>query len=195
MPTVITHIAPAIALGYGLSRGRVPVAAWALGAALAALPDADAIGFRLGVPYGHVFGHRGFSHGLVFALCVAVCVSLIFWLCTRRHYRFSVLLAYFSIVAVSHGLLDAFTNGGLGVGFFSPFSNHRTFFPARPIAVAPLNIHVFLARWNPRVLESEIVWVLIPCLVLSIVLRAVLGPGTKTEPGSRSLKLAERGEG
>nr|HRC76832.1 rhodanese-like domain-containing protein [Kouleothrix sp.] len=32
-----------------------------------------------------------------------------------------------------HGVLDAMTDGGLGVAFFAPFSATRYFFPFRPI--------------------------------------------------------------
>ena len=36
-----------------------------------------------------------------------------------------------------HGLLDAMTDGGLGVAFFSPFDNRRYFLPWTPIRVIP----------------------------------------------------------
>ena len=44
----------------------------------------------------------------------------------------------------SHGLIDALTNGGLGIAFFAPFSNERFFFSYRPIEVSTLNIRHFL---------------------------------------------------
>jgi hypothetical protein len=39
-----------------------------------------------------------------------------------------------------HGFFDAMPDGGLGVAFFAPFTNHRYFFPWRPIPVAPLSL-------------------------------------------------------
>jgi hypothetical protein len=33
------------------------------------------------------------------------------------------------LATAGHGLLDAMTNGGLGLAFFSPFDNHRYFLP------------------------------------------------------------------
>jgi hypothetical protein len=40
-----------------------------------------------------------------------------------------MLIAHFSFVTASHGMLDAMTDGGLGVAFFAPFDNARYFFP------------------------------------------------------------------
>jgi len=45
---------------------------------------------------------------------------------------------YFFLATASHGLLDALTDGGLGVAFFAPFDNHRYFLPWRPIHVSPI---------------------------------------------------------
>jgi len=38
------------------------------------------------------------------------------------------LFAYLFLATASHGVLDAMTNGGLGVAFFSPFDNRRSRF-------------------------------------------------------------------
>src|SRR5215831_7502105 len=47
------------------------------------------------------------------------------------------LFAYLFLATASHGVLDAMTNGGLGVAFFSPFDTTRYFLPWRPIRVSP----------------------------------------------------------
>jgi len=39
----------------------------------------------------------------------------------------------------SHDLLDALTDGGLGIGLFSPLTWRRYFFPIRPLPVALLS--------------------------------------------------------
>ena len=44
--------------------------------ALSLLPDADVIGFALGVEYGDPWGHRGATHSLTFALAVAAALGL-----------------------------------------------------------------------------------------------------------------------
>jgi inner membrane protein len=46
-------------------------------------------------------------------------------------------------VKASHGILDAMTDGGLGVAFFSPFDDTRCFFPFRPIKVSPIGLSFF----------------------------------------------------
>ncbi len=35
------------------------------------IPDLDAIGFWLGVPYKSFFGHRGFTHSIAFAVLLS----------------------------------------------------------------------------------------------------------------------------
>lgn len=70
MPTVITHAAVPICLGLGLGLKVIPPRLLFAGIALAMLPDADVLSFKLGVSYGNVFGHRGFTHSLLFALVV-----------------------------------------------------------------------------------------------------------------------------
>jgi inner membrane protein len=44
--------------------------------ALSLLPDADVVGFSLGLEYGDPWGHRGATHSLAFALAVAAIVGL-----------------------------------------------------------------------------------------------------------------------
>ena len=67
----------------------------------------------------------------------------------------------FLLATASHGLLDALTDGGLGVAFFAPFSDARYFFPWRPIAVSPIGARFFSAR-GAAVLISEFVWLWLP---------------------------------
>jgi inner membrane protein len=78
---------------------------------------------------------------------------------------------------VSHGLLDAMTNGGLGVAFFAPFSNERYFLPWRPILVSPLSIHVFFgSRKGLRVMWSELGWIWLPAALVFLVGLALRQP-------------------
>ena len=78
----------------------------------------------------------------------------------------------FAVVFVStasHGVLDAMTTGGLGVAFFSPFSNRRYFFPWQVIQVAPLGIRRFFSERGIVVLGSELVWIWLPCSALALI--------------------------
>jgi inner membrane protein len=72
----------------------------------------------------------------------------------------------------SHGLLDAFTDGGLGPALLAPFANGRIFFPWRPIRVAPLGLGRFFSAEGLRVLRSEAVWVLLPSIALALTAHA-----------------------
>ena len=166
MPTVFTHAAAAVALGKVYARAEVPARFWLLSASCAVLPDADVLGFAFRVRYGDVLGHRGLSHSLAFAAALGLLVALLFFRDERtRPRRLWPLAGYFAAVTASHGLLDALTDGGLGVAFFAPFENGRYFFPWRPIEVSPIGAG-FFSRRGLAVLASEFVWVWLPSLLL-----------------------------
>ena len=158
MATILTHAVVAAALA-PLAPADVPRSRAAFALVVAAIvPDLDVIGFRLGVPYAHLLGHRGFSHSILFAALLAAVIAR-FGLETARRWR-----AFFVLVAAiaSHGILDAFTDGGLGVGFWIPFSNERFFAPVRPIPVSPIGIDASV----PGILRVEFVYVWLPVLGL-----------------------------
>lgn len=177
MPSPFTHAFAGLALGTVMVPGSPR---WiAAGVALAILPDADFIGFKLGIPYASMLGHRGLSHSLLFAACVSTAVVLV----ARWRRRAApaeragratpplprLLWPYLVLAALSHGLLDALTNGGLGIAFFAPFSAERHFFPWRPIVVAPLSVRRFFANRGVVVIASELAVVWIPGLALATV--------------------------
>jgi len=80
------------------------------------------------------------------------------------------LFVWFTAVTASHGLLDALTNGGRGIAFFAPFSDHRYFFPWRPIQVSPIGVGFFSAR-GLRVLASEAGWIWVPSAIIAVSAR------------------------
>lgn len=125
------------------------------------LPDLDVITFHFGVPYGHPFGHRGFSHSILFALLWSF---LLMFTVGRRHKLVWFLVIFLSII--SHGLLDAITTGGLGVGFFIPFNDDRFFFPFRVIKVSPLGVGKFFSEWGLQVIFSELKFIVLPCFII-----------------------------
>ncbi|WP_262891175.1 metal-dependent hydrolase [Psychroserpens algicola] len=71
---------------------------------------------------------------------------------------------------LSHGLLDAITTGGKGVGFFIPFDNSRFFFPLRVIKVSPIGIEKFFSEWGVNVIVSELKYIAVPCGIILTVL-------------------------
>jgi len=70
---------------------------------------------------------------------------------------------------ISHGLLDAMTSGGKGIGFFIPFNNERLFFPFREIVVSPIGIKKFFSEWGLQVIFSEVKYIIIPCILILLV--------------------------
>jgi inner membrane protein len=165
MPTIITHPAVPIAMALGLGRGLISSRLLLAGVVASVLPDLDVIAFRIGVPYAANFGHRGFSHSLLFALLAAIAGA-----CLCR-FLFSTFLRSFFLIfitIVSHGVLDAFTNGGLGIAFLWPWSAERFFSPVQVIEVAPLGIARFFSPKGSVVLLSEFFWVWLPFIGLAI---------------------------
>lgn len=80
------------------------------------------------------------------------------------------------MATISHSLLDALTDGGMGVALFSPFDNRRFFFPLRPIEVASFGVGWLFTRRGAAVLASELRWVWLPSGILAgivLLLRTV----------------------
>jgi inner membrane protein len=169
MPTILTHAIAGIAIAQAVApcSRRAEVSWFAAGFAM--LPDADVIGFRFGVHYGDLLGHRGLTHSLLFAGLLAAVVTRFL----RHRDLAGNLQVFFCLFAAtaSHGFLDAFTNGGLGVAFFAPFDHTRYFFPVRPILVSPLNLSAFGTRRGAAVLFSEMQWVWLPSIAVLVPAR------------------------
>jgi inner membrane protein len=177
LATPLSHLAVPLALTAALGPDIVPPGLMALALACAVLPDIDALGLWLGIPYEHPFGHRGFTHSLPFSVALAGAGSL---LAPPLGAQSSTAFLVLFVSAASHGLLDALTNGGLGIAFFSPFSHRRTFLPWRVIEVSPLRPSALFSRHGLRVLCSEMRWVWGPCLVFGLLgwtMRALVGRG------------------
>jgi inner membrane protein len=168
MPTFITH--PAVALGAAPCL-RAVRRRWAIvltGVLLTMVPDLDVVAFRFGIPYGHMLGHRGLSHSILFAVLVSALAALFFR--QPQAGRWLLVWGYLFVCAVSHGLLDALTNGGLGVGLLIPFSSRRFFFDIRPIDVSPLSLERFLGGRGLAILQNELVVVWLPAALLFVAI-------------------------
>jgi len=172
MASAISHALAGLSIGTCFYRPRISKLAWVAGAACSVLPDIDVIGFRCGIHYGDFWGHRGFTHSLLFAALLACAAVAI--MCRNKNLgigRFP-LLAYLFLATASHGLLDAMTNGGLGVAFFSPFDNTRYFLPWRPILVSPISMHRFFSGRGYAILENELLWIWIPAILFGAIVLA-----------------------
>ena len=172
MASAFSHAVAALSIGTCFYRPQFPKRIWVAGALCSVLPDIDAVGFRYGIHYGDFWGHRGFTHSLIFAALLSVVVTTVL---TRRGMiaigRFS-LFAYLFLATASHGALDAMTNGGLGVAFFSPFDNRRYFLPWRPIIVSPISITRFFSGRGYAVLQSELLWIWAPAILFGAAVLA-----------------------
>ena len=174
MPTVLSHPAPLLCLGLACGRrlasGRLLLA----GVVCSILPDLDVIAFRFNVSYADILGHRGLSHSLLFALAAGLLAALAAPLLKSGRWAAFLVCAG---GALSHIVLDAMTNGGLGVALFWPFSEARYFFPWRPIAVSPLSLRHFFAQGGLAVLKSEAVWIWLPSLAAMAAILLLRGTG------------------
>ena len=132
----------------------------------AILPDIDVIAFKFGIPYEHMLGHRGLTHSILFAIFWALALTFSFGKLHKQLYFF---VLFFS--TISHGILDAMTSGGRGVGFFIPFSDERYFFPFRGIRVSPIGIEKFFSEWGVQVILSELKFIFLPCALILLFLR------------------------
>jgi len=130
-----------------------PFGAGVLWSGLSLLPDADVIGFRLGVHYEDTWGHRGATHSLAFALGVAL-VALLVAKAARLPALRTALITL--VVVSSHSLLDTLTDGGLGCALLWPFSDERFFAPWTPLPVAPIG-RAFLSSAGLRVAVVELI--------------------------------------
>lgn len=174
MASVFSHTVVALAVGKLSIVRSMPSRFWWLSILCSILPDIDVLSFAFGINYGDVLGHRGLTHSLSFALVLAFLVvqvwfrdvptwTLMWW----------VLIAHFFIVTASHGMLDAMTDGGLGIAFLAPFDNTRHFFPWRPVLVSPIGIAPFFSRYGFDVLVSELLWIWLPVGALVLVMKTI----------------------
>jgi inner membrane protein len=167
--TLITHALVATSAWTAFRNCERPRRLLGLGVLAAMAPDVDVVGLWLGIPYEAMAGHRGITHSLAFAAALA-------WIFARwvraptddaRQRRRALL--YLFLATASHGLLDAMTNGGLGVAFFAPFSAARFYLPWRPIWVSPMGLCAFFTLSGREAIFSEVMWLWGPAELFAIV--------------------------
>ncbi len=155
-----------------------PFSMMVVGGGLSLLPDADAVGFALGVAYEDPWGHRGATHSIVFALAIGLLAAAL----ARRMGRSA---GWAGLVAgglvLSHPLLDMLTDGGLGCGLFWPLRYDRLFWPWRPLPVAPIGADFFTMEGLPVALTE--LWVFAPFVVYA------LWPGGWGRPRQGALRI------
>jgi inner membrane protein len=183
MASLLTHAAVGAALGQAANaKLRQRPVFWAVAILCSILPDFDVVGFQFGVRYGDLWGHRGLAHSLLFAAVVAAGFALALEREARDRWK---LAGLFFVITASHGVLDALTNGGLGVAFFSPFDTHRYFLPWRPIRVSPIGARAAFSSRAVQVMEHES-WIWGPSLALFAALWAYRRSSTKPTTSTSS---------
>jgi len=163
MASAFSHAAVALAVTWAWRTPSIPPRVYGLSVLCSVLPDADVLGFAVGIDYGDLWGHRGLTHSLAWAWLIGVVVVAGgFRDAVPGSRRWALLVLHFFLVTASHGVLDAMTSGGLGVAFFAPFDTTRYFFPWRPVLVSPIGIEPFFSRDGLEVLKSELIWIWAP---------------------------------
>jgi inner membrane protein len=173
MASAFSHAVAALSIGTCFYRPEIPKRIWLAGVVCSVIPDLDVIGFRFGIRYADFWGHRGFTHSLVFAALLAAVVTVVMFRRGASGIGRLALLAYLFLATASHGLLDAMTNGGLGVAFFSPFDNTRYFLPWRPIRVSPIAVTRFFTLKGFAILLNEAVWIWLPAIMFASLVLTV----------------------
>lgn len=165
MPTFLTHPAVPLAMGLALGRKTAPPALTIAGVAVSVLPDLDILTWYMGIPLSHEYGHRGFSHSILFAVLAALIGARML---KAHKIPWPMAVGFLFISTISHGILDAFTNGGHGIAFYWPWSETRYFAPYRVIQIAPIHLERILPNRILVVLVSEIMWLWFPLLFLGL---------------------------
>jgi len=112
-------------------------------AALSAMPDADVLAVAMGAHDSGFAGHRGASHSLSVAIAVGVVCAL-----AARKLGWPVLRTAIAgtLAVASHGILDAFGEGGRGIPLLWPFSHARFMSPLRLLPDAPRGLRLLSSR-------------------------------------------------
>ncbi|MCB9546656.1 MAG: metal-dependent hydrolase [Myxococcales bacterium] len=141
----VAHVAVGLVAGrlYARSAGVPPWRAMLAFSVLSLAPDLDVLGNRLGIKYADPWGHRGATHALFFALVAGLVLAAV---AAKSGHPFRRAALFAVPVLASHGVLDAFTDGGHGAALWWPFSDARVFWPWQPLPVAPIGRRMLSAR-------------------------------------------------
>jgi inner membrane protein len=199
MASPVTHFLVGAGCAVPLTRrrpdGHRKTPAWLvlLCGGLGMAPDLDLLLWGR-VPYAAFLGHRGFFHSPFFALLVATALALLVRAVDRSPGRLAAVATGLAmwLAMSSHAVLDAMTDGGLGVMLLYPFSQGRFFLPWRPIVVAPIGLHALTLGRVAQILRSETPFIL-AALVLAFALRAWLARGRAARPAAHLRRSRDGG--
>ena len=176
MATVFSHALVGAAIVSLFPKKYRNKKSYGIAALSAVVPDFDYLGFIQRIPYDSLWGHRGMTHSILFAVLLAAVFAI--WAKNKNEKTYLGFFILFFLTTISHACLDACTNGGLGVAFYSPYNTLRYFFPWRPIQVSPMGMGFFSER-GLVVLLSEFYWIILPSVMIFLV-RGILNKAKKT---------------
>jgi inner membrane protein len=156
LPSAFAHAAVGATFSLALPKAARPAWLAVALAALAASPDLDVAGLRMGIAYEDPLGHRKLTHSLPFAAAIAL-ASWPLWR-LGRFARPGLAVGLVFAALASHGLLDTFTDAGLGAGLLIPFDAHRFFAPFRPLLTSPLSVRAFFTTHGLEIIVNEMLW-------------------------------------
>lgn len=183
VPAVLSR---AFVLPDGYAR-RVAIA----GAICGSIPDLDVVTYALEIRANEPLGHRGLFHSLPFALLVALVATAI--VCRKLDKRSPAVRSIFVFLLAStaaHGLLDAVTQGEVGVALFAPFSDARLSSPVKLLAACPVGLTEYLGYFGLLSIANELLYAVIPVVLAVSIVRARREDAAETEPDPRRLAIA-----
>jgi inner membrane protein len=123
----LTHIALGACIGEAFAGKTVGKKAMLWGILAQSIPDIDFLAAMWLDTSSNLLAHRGFTHSILFAAILTPFLALAAEKWHRPHnISFLKWTAFFASTILSHILLDAFNN--YGVGWFEPFNHYRISF-------------------------------------------------------------------
>ena len=146
------------------------------------VPDLDAIGR----PFGYedielLGGHRGFTHSIVFAVLLGAAVAWGVFHGERSEGMRLRLWICFTLVTLTHGLLDGLTTKG-GIMYFSPFTDARYSFAWKPLDSSRYARPTNVLGTIGNLVRGEMTYVILPSMLFIAAVRRLRGPGRKKQP-------------
>ena len=159
----MSHAAVPLAVGLGLGPRVISRRLIWAGCVASMVPDLD-VYLRYVLDF---VDHRGPTHSFSFAAALALAAVPF---ARQLHARRLTAFIFIFIAAASHGVLDAFTNGGGEIALLWPFTEERYFAPVQVIEVSPIGITSFFGKRGLMVLASELVWIWSFAVLAALVL-------------------------
>lgn len=150
------------------------------------LPDLDVVTYALEIRANEPLGHRGLFHSLLAAFVLAgVATFVVCRKLDRRGPEVRRVFLFLLFSAVSHGVLDALTQGEVGVALFAPFSTVRVASPWKLLPACPVGLTEYLGYFGFLTLANEVLYAVAPVALAVSLVRARRPDLADSEPTPR----------